>query len=895
MGRNGLSSMPWKRPFAEQDETELASSLIALLLGVPIAARPETRGFRTPSRTGQRRAIADSATGDVGMPDTWRESDAFSMNEIERASRPTEFGMAAQAQYLQSALHVDGIQIGMIQRVWFGEVLRVSQRQRCFLFPVQVQSVYATGSRTDTSLMARQVFMPLPPVSSRFQDSPSVDLCDVAYDDEYGLSYKQVREVGIARLLSAQTPLFRHFICPLLEVRLDMPSYFAHQKNRYLVLQPKQQRLIDKANGNVKLTLFYADCRYDWTRRSFNAEQIRFFAFDLMLALAFCHIQGFMHRDVRPQNIVVMQTGEHESCSCPITDTFALINFSLGREAPLQVYEPLLDAGKVEPVYGNSDRAAFESLTPVVATLWYRAPELLLGSRRYSAAADLWAAACVIAEVANVHGADHEERALFRGKSEVEQLHLIAGMVGGPLNDHWHSQPQASCLPHFGCGLQVPSAEAALCADTPQRARFEHCFGPDGFDFMCRLLQPNPTKRMKALEALDHPYLLAVSRRIGDQCCRGRALAYLRRHQFTIRELHERCEETKENQSSRDSSPTNSSISKHESLPWQHWERAVTLTTQAREPQTEKPIPNRPLSSAETKRPLANVAEMHHLSMTRSIPTAADQLRCKCMISTFVHEHEISPRTLHLAWYYFEVICYRSTDRFTRFPLPRGSRAQRAEWLAVAATMLAIKYIEVTNPGTEELARFFSLSCSWRDLFYIELWCADTLGFAFAHLTEWDGFALAMGAARIHDSPDCHARNSRLGAYLLELCTLHRTAQGTEPLEVSTENKLRLGAVIAQSLRQISSGIQEGPSTDKLSSADVPFIVQALQALCWAENDPTVMQTIQHLYPEMRPDDCIELLNALVMSLQSSEARFRAGSVSFALAADPSGTLECRN
>jgi len=748
----------------------------------------------------------------------------------------------------------------MIQRVWFGELLRVSQRQRCFSFPVYVQNVYASGSRTDATLMTRQVYIPLPPSPNNTDGESTDDVYQVAYDDEYGLSYKQVREAGIALWLAAQTPLFHHFVCPLIEVRLDVPSYHLQQKSGYLLLEPRQHRSLDRANGSVKLTLFYANARYDWYKQSFDLERTRFFAFDLVLALAFCHTQGFVHRDVRPQNIVAMQTGKHESCSCAVHETFALINFSLGREAPLQVYEPTGDASDGDSLHRNSSRSTFEALTPVVATLWYRAPELLLGSRRYSAAADLWAAACVIAEVANVHDANEDERALFRGQSEVDQLRLIAEAVGGPLDDGWHSQPEASRLPHFGNGLQVPRIEAALSTNSPLRARFEKCFGSDGLDLMRRLLHPNPTKRLSAMEALEHPYLAVVGDRLSAGCCRGEALAHLRIQQQRIQRLCEYAAESKENLSAMTTPSKSDGVTRHPKIPWQHWERAFNLLKHLSLPQSERP--NAAALSASIKtavQPFYGHVPRGH-SRLSSAPCVPDLLRCKCLMAAFIHEHALSPRTLHLAWSYFDIICSSQREPFVRFPTSRRHRLQRTDWLAVGATMLAIKYNEVTNPGTEELARFFALQFEWRDLFYVELWCADVLGFSFAWPTEWDGFLLAWRAAQHQTSSHDHAHIQRTGAYLLELCNLYRTVQECgSPTAAHVGDSLSLGAVLAQSLCQASV----------LSASDAKHIAQILQALYWAENQPLLRELIQPAYPEVTFHECIEELSSIVMNLQA--------------------------
>jgi len=83
----------------------------------------------------------------------------------------------------------------------------------------------------------------------------------------------------------------------------------------------------------------------------------------------------------------------------------------------------LADFGLARPVISGE-------CTPTVITLWYRPPELLLGSTKYTAAVDLWSVGCLLAELIL-------KKPLFPGKTEVDQLDLIFRVLGTPSDDNW--------------------------------------------------------------------------------------------------------------------------------------------------------------------------------------------------------------------------------------------------------------------------------------------------------------------------------------------------------------------------------------------------------------------------------------------------------------------------
>ncbi|KAL8133105.1 hypothetical protein AgCh_008532 [Apium graveolens] len=127
-------------------------------------------------------------------------------------------------------------------------------------------------------------------------------------------------------------------------------------------------------------------------------QQVKCYMQQLLLGLQHCHERGILHRDIKGSNLLIDKSG-----MLKIAD-FGLAN----------IYQP-----KPE-----------RPLTSRVVTLWYRAPELLLGSKDYGVAIDLWSAGCLLAEM-------FMGKAIMPGRTEVEQLHRIFKLCGSPSEDYW--------------------------------------------------------------------------------------------------------------------------------------------------------------------------------------------------------------------------------------------------------------------------------------------------------------------------------------------------------------------------------------------------------------------------------------------------------------------------
>ncbi|KAI9305458.1 protein serine/threonine kinase [Cunninghamella echinulata] len=177
--------------------------------------------------------------------------------------------------------------------------------------------------------------------------------------------------------------------------------------------------------------------------------------YQLLKGIAFCHAHRVLHRDLKPQNLLINKKGE-----------LKLGDFGLARAFGIPV----------------------RSYSRDVVTLWYRAPDVLMGSKQYSTSIDLWSAGCIFAEM--VSGSP-----LFPGSSVSDQLQCIFKVLGTPTEENW---PNVSQVPEYKRDFEI-FAPIPLESILPKLDAL-------GIDLLKKLIEYPPEKRITASDALQHPY-----------------------------------------------------------------------------------------------------------------------------------------------------------------------------------------------------------------------------------------------------------------------------------------------------------------------------------------------------------------------------------------------------
>lgn len=190
----------------------------------------------------------------------------------------------------------------------------------------------------------------------------------------------------------------------------------------------------------------------------------RYVLYQLLKATKYLHSGNVIHRDQKPSNILLD------------TDCFV----------------KLCDFGLARSLYQIQEDAVNPALTEYVATRWYRAPEILLGSARYTKGVDMWSVGCILGEM--LLG-----KPLFPGTSTINQIEKIMSAIPHPSPEDIiaiKSEYGASVIQRMLLRPQVP-LEDLLQPAVP----------PDALDLLGRLLVFNPDKRLTAEQALQHPYV----------------------------------------------------------------------------------------------------------------------------------------------------------------------------------------------------------------------------------------------------------------------------------------------------------------------------------------------------------------------------------------------------
>ncbi|CAB0038924.1 unnamed protein product [Trichogramma brassicae] len=189
---------------------------------------------------------------------------------------------------------------------------------------------------------------------------------------------------------------------------------------------------------------------------------VKSYLYQITRAILFCHQRRVLHRDLKPQNLLIDNKG-----------VIKVADFGLGRAfgIPVRVY------------------------THEVVTLWYRAPEILLGANRYTCSIDMWSVGCIFAEMAT-------KKALFQGDSEIDQLFRIFRVLKTPTEEIWPGVTQLTDYKATFPNWKSNNLQAQVKTLDNQ-----------GLDLLEAMLIYDPAARITARDALLHPYFEDLDKR----------------------------------------------------------------------------------------------------------------------------------------------------------------------------------------------------------------------------------------------------------------------------------------------------------------------------------------------------------------------------------------------
>uniref|UniRef100_A0A7E4V9Y4 Mitogen-activated protein kinase n=1 Tax=Panagrellus redivivus TaxID=6233 RepID=A0A7E4V9Y4_PANRE len=194
--------------------------------------------------------------------------------------------------------------------------------------------------------------------------------------------------------------------------------------------------------------------------QTLTPDHIKVFLYQILRGLKYLHSAHILHRDIKPGNLLV-----NSNCVLKICD------FGLAR-----LWDP-------------ADQI---NMTHEVVTQYYRAPELLMGSRRYTGAIDVWSVGCIFAELL-------ARRILFQAQGPIEQLNLIIDLLGTPRREEMHGACDGA-ISHI---LRSPHRASQVS----RLHSLSQSSTPDAVHLLIEMLKFDPDRRLTVEQALEHRYL----------------------------------------------------------------------------------------------------------------------------------------------------------------------------------------------------------------------------------------------------------------------------------------------------------------------------------------------------------------------------------------------------
>lgn len=222
-----------------------------------------------------------------------------------------------------------------------------------------------------------------------------------------------------------------------------------------------------KQKGNLYLVFEFIDKNLlellEQSPTGLSPQLIKNLIFQLCKAVKYLHEQNIIHRDVKPENLLIDNKMNLKLC----------------------------DFGFARKILNNKN----ENLTDYVATRWYRSPELLITGGIYGPEVDYWAIGCIMGELA-------DGKPLFPGENEIDQIHCIQKVLGNLPEDQietFYSNP-------------IYAGKNLLNVEKPEtlERRYMGILPKIAISFMKGLLELDPKKRLCGEKVFQHPYFASL-------------------------------------------------------------------------------------------------------------------------------------------------------------------------------------------------------------------------------------------------------------------------------------------------------------------------------------------------------------------------------------------------
>lgn len=241
-------------------------------------------------------------------------------------------------------------------------------------------------------------------------------------------------------------------------------------------------------NNTVYIVMEYIEYNLQYILKhsihKFTLSEIKYIVYHVLLGCEYLHQHSVIHRDFKPSNILIDSYGVVKIC-----------DFGMARRYSTVQHNSNTDGTANHTRINNNDYNT--SMTPLVVTLWYRAPELILNSAgAYSSEIDIWSIGCILIEL--ILG-----KSLFSGESEIDQLIQIFDILGTPTPQQWPEFQQIQLNNKFHFRYKPYK----LLQYLPKQSHTNQCILTEcGIELLLSMLHYNPAQRITASNALKHSW-----------------------------------------------------------------------------------------------------------------------------------------------------------------------------------------------------------------------------------------------------------------------------------------------------------------------------------------------------------------------------------------------------